>query len=373
MHVLPPRGWIRVLVMLVLGGLLLPALSAAQVEEGATMTVLRGEVAVVRPNGSAVQPAPSGTTLRVGDEIRTLSKAGALITFFVGTEIELGEDTILVVERVTKQGERIDVSLKQVLGTSLNRIQTLADPGSSYRIAAGGAVAVVRGTEFLLLGPSSEGFVILVCLSDCDSRTSFGGTPLGPFMGYIADALSGRVVGTFRPDPAAGYWNSAFDGLRQAVEGGRPSIRGRSPGLVPQGSNEEAAADRSGEKDKDKKDEAPSPGGIPELTPTPTPEPTPGAQRCNEVSNSGGAGVTTTVHELGATSGTFVFDYDAFSIPDRFDITYDGAVIFTTGGFVSGSNSVPVRFGPGRSTTITVTVTGSTAGTAWTYTVRCPK
>jgi hypothetical protein len=39
----------------------------AQSEDGATMTVLRGQVAVVRGDGSAVQPAPSGTIVHAGD------------------------------------------------------------------------------------------------------------------------------------------------------------------------------------------------------------------------------------------------------------------------------------------------------------------
>jgi len=64
--------------------------AAAQVGQGATMTVLQGSVAVIRTNGSAVQPAPSGTEVFPGDEIRTLNQSGALITFFAGTEIELG-------------------------------------------------------------------------------------------------------------------------------------------------------------------------------------------------------------------------------------------------------------------------------------------
>src|SRR5436305_6642601 len=86
---------------------LAPAQSVlAQVQDGATMTVLKGQVAVVRPDGSAVQPAPTGTVVQAGDEIRTLTRAGALITFFTGTEIELGADTILAVERVSRDGTK---------------------------------------------------------------------------------------------------------------------------------------------------------------------------------------------------------------------------------------------------------------------------
>src|SRR4051794_23132879 len=91
-----------------LAGVLLALVQAppawTQQENGAAMTVLRGEVAVLRTDGSAVQPAPSGTIVFGGDEIRTLTRAGALISFQVGTEIELGDDTILVIERVSRQG-----------------------------------------------------------------------------------------------------------------------------------------------------------------------------------------------------------------------------------------------------------------------------
>src|SRR4051812_42301995 len=111
------------LVLSMVAALVTPVPVAAQVEDGATMTVLRGQVAVIRSDGSAVQPAPSGTVVKSGDEIRTLSQTGALITFFTGTEIEMGADTILAVDRVSKQGATVDISLKQVLGVTLNRVQ----------------------------------------------------------------------------------------------------------------------------------------------------------------------------------------------------------------------------------------------------------
>ena len=61
------------LVLAATGG---PSTTRAQVQQGATLTVLRGQVAVVRPDGSAVQPAPSGTVVAAGDEIRTLTAPG---------------------------------------------------------------------------------------------------------------------------------------------------------------------------------------------------------------------------------------------------------------------------------------------------------
>jgi Domain of unknown function DUF11 len=207
----------------VLAALWAPSEVGSQVQDGATMTVLRGQVAVLRPDGAALQPAPSGTVVHAGDEIRTIGNAGALITFFSGTEIELGAETAIVVERVSRQGERIDVALRQAFGVSLNRVQTFADAGSSYRIDAGGAVALVRGTELLVLGPfpSSEGdIVIFLCFGDCAPTTTFVGCPAQPFLGYWVLVERGRVISgcePFRPNTQGGIWNAAYEALEDIL------------------------------------------------------------------------------------------------------------------------------------------------------------
>ncbi len=189
--------------------LVAPARADAQQAEGATMTVLRGQVAVVQPGPRQTLPASSGTVVRPGDEVRTLADSGAAITFFGGTEIELGESTALVVERVARAGQRVDVSLKQVFGVSLHRAYLLSDPGSSYRVDVGGAVAVVRGTEFLVYGPTEENVVGIVCLEDCDARTTFAGCPMAPNLGYWAEIDHGRVISACQPfNPRGDPWNA---------------------------------------------------------------------------------------------------------------------------------------------------------------------
>ena len=112
-------------------------------------------------------------------------------------------------------------------------------------------------------------------------------------------------------------------------------------------------------------------GSPPPVGPQPTPIGTP--QACNTASSSGGPGVTVTVHELGQSSGTFGFQYEAFGVPDLFEIFLGsgtgGAVLFTTTNPVSGNNSVNVAYS--GSSQITVRVTGP-SGTLWEYTVQCP-
>ncbi|HLH26975.1 MAG TPA: hypothetical protein VK066_31000 [Chloroflexota bacterium] len=111
-----------------------------------------------------------------------------------------------------------------------------------------------------------------------------------------------------------------------------------------------------------------TPSATPTHAATPTATPVP----CGIQTTSGSATVTRTTHDLGVSSGTFRFTYQAFTIPDQFDIYYEGALIYTTGGPVSNGNTVDVAFGPGASTTVDVVVTKSTPQSGWNYTVSCP-
>jgi len=189
--------------------LTLPAQAQDGVEDGATLNVLRGQVAVLQGTGGAIQPAPSGMTIRAGDEIRTLTKAGALITLFAGTEIEMGEETSLVVDRVSRTGDTIDISLTQAFGASLHRVQSLGSAGSSYRVEIGGAVAVVRGTTFLVYGPTDENVVGILCLDDCTPATTFAGCPMAPNLGYWAEVDRGQVISGCNPIRADGsIWDT---------------------------------------------------------------------------------------------------------------------------------------------------------------------
>lgn len=270
-----------VLALLVMLPMLTPSLTYAQVQDGATLTVLRGQVAVVHTDGTSVQPAPTGTVVRAGDEIRTLTRTGALITFFAGTEIEMGEDTILVVDRVSVNGAKVDISLKQVLGATLNRVQSLTDPTSAYRIEAGGATAVVRGTTFLLIGPvatSAGNIAALVCLDDCDGRTTFAGCPVGPYTAFGVGVEKGRVTSgcdTAAVARDADYFNAGFEAITTFEQSFASANDGDvNPGTANLGRDEgqRRADERNAREDRDDK---PAPQaviaacGIPGFTGTP--------------------------------------------------------------------------------------------------------
>lgn len=99
-------------------------------------------------------------------------------------------------------------------------------------------------------------------------------------------------------------------------------------------------------------------------------------QPCNSSTKSGGAGVTTTVHQLGVAGPTsFVLSYETLNIPDRIQVFYEGGQVLDTGyvgdNLNQGTGSVAVSLPGGTATTVTVRVSGPD-DTQWEYTVNCP-
>lgn len=92
--------------------------------------------------------------------------------------------------------------------------------------------------------------------------------------------------------------------------------------------------------------------------------------QCTEQQNSGGQGIFSNTYDLGKC-GDFTFRYQAYFIPDQFQIFQDDNLIFDTGGKVSGGATVTVT-AVGQTTLIRVVVTADLSGTAWNYTVGCP-
>lgn len=105
-------------------------------------------------------------------------------------------------------------------------------------------------------------------------------------------------------------------------------------------------------------------------------DPAPPPQPCDATTQSGGPGITVTVHELGdAGPLSFLFEWEAFFVPDQFEVLYEGVVVFDTGvvgdAVGEGSGSMAVLLPAGTSTQVTVRVTGP-VGTLWEYKVNCP-
>ncbi|WP_280203346.1 hypothetical protein [Nocardia cyriacigeorgica] len=102
----------------------------------------------------------------------------------------------------------------------------------------------------------------------------------------------------------------------------------------------------------------------------------PRSKPCNQSTQSGGEGVTDTLHHLGTSGPTsFVLAYETYRIPDQIEVFYQGGLVHNTGyigdDINQGTGSVVIALPPGTETSVLVRVTGP-GGTDWEYTVNCP-
>ncbi len=96
------------------------------------------------------------------------------------------------------------------------------------------------------------------------------------------------------------------------------------------------------------------------------------------VTASGGAAPDTNYLNVGRTSGQLTINYDMYGIPDEMTVYYGTnssdfvpANALFDSGFVSYNATIPITFGPGNSTYVTVIMNqygNPEPGTAWTYT-----
>jgi hypothetical protein len=142
------RRYFRSLLLLVATVIIVGQAGAVlgQISFGATLTVLRGTVSVVQANGSAVVPATSGMKLDSGDRVATVGRASALVTFFDGSEVELGADTTIAIQDASGSNGLVTIVIESIMGSSVHRVAPLADPGSSYRVISGDSELLVKGT-----------------------------------------------------------------------------------------------------------------------------------------------------------------------------------------------------------------------------------
>src|SRR5438105_2887991 len=118
---------------------------AAQIINGATLTVLAPEVQVSL-QGGALGVARDGQTLAPGDYVRTGSAGVALLTFFDGSETQLTSDTQVELDTATRGGP---ITEFQSNGTTANRVVGASRNGG-FDVDSAPAAAIVRGTTFVV-------------------------------------------------------------------------------------------------------------------------------------------------------------------------------------------------------------------------------
>jgi hypothetical protein len=227
-----------------------------QINFGATLTVLNGRVSVVHSNGSAVQPASSGMSLDQGDRVATVGKSGALVTFFDGSEIELGGDTTISIGEASKGADDVVTFLIQIiLGSTVHRVTPLANASSSYTILAGNSVIEVKG-----------------------SVVGAGVNDQGDATGYLENGKASMDGHTFQPGEAC--TQSASGAFECANQGGKNiwSVvgEGAGGGSGPKGTSSNTSQPNDDKSPKDPQSTStstPTPeSAASTATPTPTPE-----------------------------------------------------------------------------------------------------
>jgi hypothetical protein len=117
-----------------------------QAAAGATLSVLAAPVEVASGSGSFT-PARNGQTLQVGDQIRTGAGGVALLTYFDGSETQLTPETQVQLQAAPSGGGP-GVTLAQVVGTTVNRVQQITGGSSNFATNTPTAAAFVRGTRY---------------------------------------------------------------------------------------------------------------------------------------------------------------------------------------------------------------------------------
>jgi len=126
-----------------------------------TLSSPSGEVLVKKKGSTAWSTATAGMKLEIGDQLKTGSDGSALIVFFEGSVMEVGASSeIQINEMALASTGSTSISLKQLVGSSVNRVQKLVDSSSKYEVETPAGTAVVRGTIFTVI-VEGDGFTIV--------------------------------------------------------------------------------------------------------------------------------------------------------------------------------------------------------------------
>jgi hypothetical protein len=150
--------WLFVLGLSIVPGLVrsgpVAAAEAAASSVGATLTVL-AEPVEVAVAGSAFDTGLDGQSLRAGDVVRTGSGGLAVVTFFDGSESQLGANSQVQIDQA-EATPAPQIAFTQSMGVTVNHVVPLP-PGGSFRTNTPSVTGLVRGTSYVVsVAPDAE-------------------------------------------------------------------------------------------------------------------------------------------------------------------------------------------------------------------------
>jgi hypothetical protein len=118
---------------------------------GCTLSIMGGTVEIQAPAVADKIQGTDGMTLNVGTRIKTTQDSNALLTFFDGSTLILEPETEIEIQEIKSNDEKtVTIVLKQLIGRTWSHVIKMADKSSRYEIETPSAVALVRGTRFLI-------------------------------------------------------------------------------------------------------------------------------------------------------------------------------------------------------------------------------
>ncbi|MBI5960366.1 MAG: FecR domain-containing protein, partial [Chloroflexi bacterium] len=113
----------------------------------ATLSVDQAQVELRQ--GETWTPVSEAAQVRASDAVRTDANGQAVITFYTGTQVEILPNSEIVVEAFEPvEGGGTTITLNQLTGETLHRVELVANSGSQYEVNTPVAHLTVRGTEF---------------------------------------------------------------------------------------------------------------------------------------------------------------------------------------------------------------------------------
>src|SRR5712691_5738124 len=129
--------------------------SAAEMPIGATLKVLALPVEVQAAPTQTFVAAMDGQMLNQGDVVRTGPGGLALLTFFDGSESQLGAESTVQIERA-EATPAPQIALLQTSGVTMNHVVPMP-PGGSFQTDTPVATGLVRGTSYVVVVGDAAG------------------------------------------------------------------------------------------------------------------------------------------------------------------------------------------------------------------------
>jgi hypothetical protein len=255
---------LAITITLLLTGVLTPSSPPSELISNCTLSVLSGNVEIQKYQTVAWVSGSDGATLVAGDKLRTTADSQALLTFFEGSTLKVGPESVIEIQQISQsQPGQTTIILKQLVGTTWSRVVHMADPGSRYEIVTPASYALVRGTEFET--EVDEKGVTTLQVSQGTVAVQAQGQEVLVLAGYKVNVEPGAAPEEplpIVPNPTAPAATSVVTPTpKYTLLAPSASIPAYSPGNSPVPTSSPAAS-------------TPSPTTSPSPTPTPTPTPT---------------------------------------------------------------------------------------------------